>query len=105
MSDPINTASLEWMPKQVWGPIKWKELHTRALIPLSPDELKDWFGGFMASLPCEECRTHFNQWVLDNPPDFTKFFAWTVAAHNEVNEKTGKPSVSEEEARIIHGVG
>jgi hypothetical protein len=26
----IDESSLAWMPKSVWGPIKWKELHVRA---------------------------------------------------------------------------
>jgi len=105
MAETINYRSLEWMPKSVWGPIKWKELHWRALITLPIEEEKAWFDAFMESLPCAKCRLHFAEFVGSQPPDFRsreRFFDWTVRAHNHVNQATGKAVLTMEEARLEH---
>jgi len=93
------------MPKSVWGPIKWKELHTRALCALPMNAEPEWFAAFVAGLPCPKCREHFEQFVHSHPPDFesrTRFFCWTVAAHNFVNCNNEKPEISVERAHRIH---
>jgi hypothetical protein len=103
--ESINSSSLEWMPKEVWGPIKWRELHYRGLIKLPMDDEWDWFNSFRKGLPCPKCRKHFEMFVQKNPPDLSsrpKFFAWTVAAHNHVNEALHKKTVSVEKARRLH---
>jgi hypothetical protein len=105
MLEAIDENSLSWMPKTIWGPIKWKELHVRALSPFPMDEERDWFGAFLAGLPCPKCREHFNVFLEENPPDFSSreaFFEWTVRAHNDVNEATGKRVISVGEARELH---
>lgn len=105
MPKAINQSSLEWMPKSVWGPIKWKELHTRALTPLPLDQEPEWFRSFVAGLPCPKCRNHFEEFVARNPPDFSSrrsFFAWTVCAHNHVNQATGKSIMGHYEAWMEH---
>jgi hypothetical protein len=107
MLHSINRASLDWMPKNVWGPIKWKELHYRGLIDLPMDDEKEWFDNFCEALPCPHCREHFAAFVKKKAPDLTSrenFFAWTVAAHNAVNQATGKAQLSVDEARQLHWV-
>ena len=104
-TEAISQSSLEWMPKSVWGPIKWKELHTRALCSLATDNEHEWFAAFVAGLPCPKCREHFKQFVQAQPPDFesrSKFFSWTVAAHNFVNRHNGKPEIPPDIARQMH---
>jgi hypothetical protein len=109
-SSPVPTAaiaesSLEWMPKSVWGPIKWKELHTRALAPLPLDQEEAWFAHYLEGLPCPKCREHFQQFMAWRPPPLDSraaFFAWTVQAHNYVNRATGKPEFTVAEARRLH---
>ena len=56
----IDHRSLEWMPKDVWGPIKWRELHARALsnLPMAGEE--EWFVAYVEGLPCARCRRHFD---------------------------------------------
>jgi hypothetical protein len=101
----IDQRSLEWMPKSVWGPIKWKELHTRGLLDLSMDDEQKWFETFVEGLPCLKCRQHFEAFLTEHPPDLSSrpnFFAWTVRAHNHVNEALGKPRMTEEQARQAH---
>src|SRR4030095_16034680 len=54
---------------RVWGPIKWKELHTRGLIDLSMDEEQKWFETYVEGLPCPKCRSQFQAFLADHPPD------------------------------------
>ena len=103
--ESINDSSLAWMPKEVWGPIKWKELHVRALAPLPMDDEPKWFEAFTKGVPCPKCREHFCSFLEAHPPAFNSreaFFDWTVAAHNFVNSATGKQSVSLSAARQLH---
>ena len=105
MTEAINEKGLEWMPKSVWGPIKWKELHTRALMPTAMEGEERWFASYLDGLPCEKCRQHFAEFLGQSPPDFSSresFFNWTVAAHNYVNVAMGRRSWSIEEARAEH---
>lgn len=101
----IETHSLDWMPKAVWGPIKWRELHCRALTNLPMEKEKQWFEQFLKGLPCPKCRNHFGKFLEDKPPQFGRredFFAWTIDAHNYVNQELGKPLVSLEDAKDIY---
>lgn len=105
MPKAIPESSLEWMDKRVWGPIKWTELHARALAYLPMEKEKEWFTSFVTSIPCPHCQKHFQLFIEKTPPDFTsrpKFFAWTVAAHNNVRRSQNKPEISLEEALLIH---
>jgi hypothetical protein len=93
------------MPKSVWGPIKWKELHARALSPLPMDDEPPWFEAYLEGLPCPKCRVHFEEFVRRCPPDFDSrdaFFNWTVRAHNHVNQANGKPVLSIDAAHQAH---
>jgi hypothetical protein len=104
-SQAINHQCLDWMPKAVWGPIKWKELHTRALVELPMQGEEEWFAAFVDGLPCPECRAHFEEFLRRTPPDFRSrrnFFRWTVLAHNAVNQALSKPSWTVGAARREH---
>ena len=101
----IDESSLSWMPKEVWGPIKWKELHVRGLAPFPMDDEDKWFAAFLKGLPCPKCRAHFCSFLETTPPDYSSreaFFEWTVTAHNFVNAANGKPDVTVAEARALH---
>lgn len=105
MSEAIDEKCLEWMPKSVWGPIKWKELHTRALIDRAMTGEERWFADYVEGLPCAKCRRHFEEFLAQSPPDLRSrplFFAWTVEAHNFVNEALGKKTFTKEEAHAEH---
>jgi hypothetical protein len=65
----------------------WAELHTQQ----SPTQ--EWFDGWLSRVPnfgCS-CRKDFLEYLKTNPPRFDDFYAWSVEAHNYVNQKTGKP--------------
>lgn len=97
MAKAIPSHPLEWMPKSVWGPLKWRELHCRGLAPLPMEGESEWFKSFIESLPCPKCKHHFESFIQQNPPDFSSrpaFFTWTVKAHNFVNRALQKPEVN-----------
>lgn len=57
-----------------------------------------------AKLPCGECKQHWRALLAATPPDYSSreaFFAWGVAAHNQVNARLGKPIMGLDEARKI----
>src|SRR4029453_18823841 len=100
-TEAIDKSSLAWMPKSVWGPIKWRELHTRAMVDLPMTDKAKWFQSFIAGLHCPKFLHHFECFVAVNPPVFTsrmEFLLWTISAHNAVNQATGKRSLGISEA-------
>lgn len=105
MSKPISESSLMWMPKKIWGPIKWRELHCRALAYLPMQGEDGWFKSFIESIPCPNCQKHFELFINENPPNFESrpdFFKWTVDAHNYVNRSNCKEEISYERALALH---
>lgn len=105
MSKAIPEHPLQWMPKSIWGKIKWKELHCRALAYLPMEGEPEWFKSFIASIPCPKCQEHFTLFCQDNPPDFSSrpgFFRWTVDGHNYVNRANKKKELTLMEAIIEH---
>lgn len=95
------------------GPELWAALHSFALnadelrpadaaeIMQRDNSCREWLGEFAKRLPCGECRAHWVRICTRTPPDFARFFAWTVDRHNEVNAKLGKPGLSIDQARTI----
>lgn len=85
------------MPKSVWGPIKWTELHCRGLLHLGMEGEQKWFESFVKSIPCPKCQHHFESYIQQHPPVFETrraFFMWTVDAHNFVNRALEKPQIN-----------
>ncbi len=50
-------------------------------------------------VPCGQCRKHWDKQVANTPPEWSNYFNWSVARHNEVNAMLGKPIMGEFEAR------
>ena len=81
------------------GPELWSKLHRRAIAHEGVDDsawLSDFAEQIIGRCPC---RKQWEQDILATPPDFTNYFAWTVAMHNRVNARLGKPILTVEEAR------
>lgn len=98
---PISESSLEWMPKSVWGPLLWRQLHCRALAYLPMHSESKWLDDFILNIPCPLCQAHFNEFHKMNPPDLRSriaFFEWTVSAHNYVNRSKNKKEYTVAEA-------
>jgi hypothetical protein len=113
---------LAWAPKSVWGPMKWRELHCRALAYINLTNSYDdpdsemviteaevtWINVFIESIPCPKCRHHFDSYMQQNPllkgEPITRpeYFRWTVDAHNFVNRALQKPEIDYRGALLLH---
>jgi hypothetical protein len=98
----------EKRPRKEWGPPMWETLHRWALQPPGDaQERREWLRNFSGLIPVCPCHSIWLQMLRKTPPpaDPALLFGWTVDRHNEVNEATGKPLVSLEEALEIWGEG
>jgi hypothetical protein len=80
-----------------FGREHWSGLHSKQ------DPNPEWFAGWLARIPrfgCT-CRKDFQAIIEANPPRYDDFFAWSVEAHNAVNQKLNKPIMSLEDAAKI----
>lgn len=107
-SDGSQPAS--WKESQ--GAKKWAELHYFAAAvyksgTIDSMAVRRWLVTFHRSIGCEDCR---NTWALEQallPPALNTgqaFFEWTVAAHNSVNGRIGKPQFPLAEAYNLYTV-
>lgn len=86
----------------------WKELHLRALNYTVGEKTSDasWLLAWTRKIPrftkgCR-CNEHWQKWYALNKPDYSSseaYFAWTVRAHNAVNERLKKPIWEVDQAR------
>lgn len=96
----------------VFGKYFWGTMHLTALG--APDAFdatrsnmyKTFFAQFANVLPCESCKEHLAQTYQTIPIDDAlsgsrTLFAWTVAVHNAVNTRLGKPVMTVEAATKI----
>lgn len=83
------------MPPVVFGPILWRQLHTR------PDETGGdlsnepyWLGAFQAAVSCPQCAFEFWDLRMKHPEDLTNtqtYKIWAYRIHNAINLRLGKP--------------
>ena len=96
-------------PPAVWGPIFWMTIHITALgysaKPTYAEKraAKEFYESLQFLLPCPVCREHYAQHIAEKPispflDSRDALFKWTVELHNKVNEKLGKPKLTEGEA-------
>ena len=92
-----------------WGPYFWGTLHIACLAapPVLSDEHKTAFRNLIESftlvLPCPACQMHFREVLQQFPLEESlntgeDLFTWSVAVHNIVNARLGKPQVSLKDA-------
>jgi len=94
-----------------WGPLFWKLLHglaelcgTQTNINIKSDEVRLWvlvLTQLKITLPCDICRTHYSDWLVDHPPEsiskleyselqtWIKRYLWTL--HNIINIGNNRP--------------
>lgn len=96
---PLPPGAVEVRAPAFNGGNLWALWHRRAL---------DWSGGddtewikreIMARLPSCSCGNHAASYLAAHPPVWADYFAWTVAFHNAVNARLGRPLLALEEAR------
>ena len=94
------------MDPQLWGPHLWYFLHTISFqFPIKPTwtekkEMTDFLVALQYILPCEHCRFHYKNYLLDYPPTLenqTQFIMWMINLHNNINTRLGKPTKTYEE--------
>ena len=62
------------------------------------NEYTKFYDSLSTTLGCEKCIIHYKKFMIDNPPDFTDLFGWTVKLHNSVNEMRGESTFTREES-------
>ena len=90
------------VPPEKWGPYFWGVIHLGCLTgSITPE----FIAMYPSVIPCGMCGQHFAELLKEMPfPDSRDplvLFKWSVDAHNLVNERTGKPILSVEEALKI----
>lgn len=84
------------------GPALWRELHETALRhELSPEFMAE-FNFRVSLLGTCGCSQHWATVLQEHPVRWDDQFAWSVAAHNEVNRRLGKPEISIADAKVLH---
>ena len=91
----------------IWGPQLWIILHSAAekigskqLKRLPQEESRIWtalLSSLRYSLPCPQCKKHYSDYILSTPiTSITQPFIrkWIYNLHNQVNNRTGKISIS-----------
>jgi len=90
-----------------WGPAAWKFLHTVTFMyPDNPNleeqtAAENLFQSLRKLLPCERCRTHYEEEISLSPPNVSSkvnLSKWLVDMHNRVNVRLGKTVYSYEQA-------
>ena len=88
------------MDPSLWGPHLWYFLHTITFqYPVKPTwnqkkEMSDFLISIQYILPCEHCKFHYKNYLLDYPPNLenqTQFIMWMINLHNSINVRLGKP--------------
>jgi len=90
------------MDPTVWGPHLWFVMHTVSFnYPNEPtqNDKQNYFTFFYnltKIIPCKDCRTHFIEFVKQNPIqnyliNRDKLIEWVMNAHNNVNKLNNKP--------------
>lgn len=85
------------------GSRHWAFLHLRPGHYSPPDDTA-WLARFRLSLPCGECRRHWDAILKSHPPDAStpeSYFAWTVVVHNEVNQLLKKALITLAQAQAL----
>ena len=98
--------------KSLWGRPLWFSLHYGAYhYPANPDNrMIDMNVGFIRGLPimipCDMCKNHAYDYISNFTDaqlrsissDKEKLFTWYWEFHNSVNERTGKPTITLQDA-------
>lgn len=93
------------MDVRLWGPHAWEFLHAATFgYPENPTskeqaKMKCFFECLPWILPCKSCQQHFAQLLVTSPIDphlgsREALTIWLVEAHNMVNTRLGKPTLS-----------
>lgn len=80
---------------KVWGPYAWFFLDSivLSLDEKNIDKYKAFFEQLQYVLPCGACRSHFGEYLRENPLMYVdtrdKFIVWINNLHNMVRKRNG----------------
>ena len=114
-----NPEHVEYPQNYEWGPRVWNVLHglslragTVTIEMMKADEMRAWEKILISTgpmLPCEHCRDHYAQWLLDNPVKQLQSLPytekgewirlWLYNLHSTVNRRLGKKNLYFSELR------
>lgn len=85
------------------GPRFWAELHLLGLRHRPGKNMTGWLNDWRDSIPFNgcPCKEHLDEWMVENPPDWNRFFEWGIDLHNAVNIRIGKPTMDIENAKEL----
>jgi hypothetical protein len=73
----------------LWGPSLWRALHTASLIA-SAASMAAIAKALTNSLPCPECRRHYQTWLAEHPVEgVSDMVSWFLDLHNDINRRNG----------------
>ena len=73
----------------LWGPSLWRALHTASLIA-SAAAMAAIAKALTNSLPCPECRRHYQAWLAGHPVEgVSDMVSWFLDLHNDINRRNG----------------
>ena len=73
----------------LWGPSLWRALHTASLIA-SAAHMATIAKALTNSLPCPECRKHYQAWLAGHPVEgVSDMVSWFLDLHNDINRRNG----------------
>lgn len=118
-----NPEKVDYPQNYEWGPRVWSVLHglslragTVTLDLMKADEMRAWEKILLTTgpmLPCEHCREHYAQWLIENPiKPFTLLpytekgewiRLWLYNLHSTVNRQLGKKNLYISEVRDRYG--
>lgn len=104
---PANlTAAIAAMPNEPSA--RWRSLHQRSYLPVADKAAElAWIRGLargMDGATCD-CASHWAKYFDAHPPTIdtpAEYETWAVAAHNVVNVRLKKPTLTIDQARQIH---
>lgn len=101
------------MEVQHWGPAGWQFLHAISFgYPEQPtlvdkNHALNFFKSVGHVLPCDKCRSHYNDQVCKTPPDVENresLSRWLVRVHNKVNRENGKKEWNYSDVKQQHAL-
>lgn len=91
--------------KYAWGAPFWREIHGKARTLATPAERAAYVASIYLRLPCGDCKSHWQAYLVENPPPFDSseaLFRWTFEAHDHVSARKGLTRISFDEAKKLY---
>lgn len=109
----VVTAPLATVDTSVWGANLWKVLHIAAHSSRSKTIIPLWrtlLAALLYGLPCPDCSAHYNAWYKSHPLHTPVMLLggsinvskWVLDLHNNVNQRTGRPVWTLEQAATAY---